>query len=87
MQSLHGLARDFALFVPRTVCPHSRLNVYVLIITSFVIVDCNITSTNYFVKYKLIVQVKIISTELDLYNDRPISRFTEVSGAYNHLSY
>ena len=52
MQSLHGLARDFALFVPRTVCPHSRLNVYVLIITSFVIVDCNITSTNYFVKYK-----------------------------------
>ena len=49
--------------------------------------DYSITSPNNVVKHKLIVQAKIISIELDLSNDRPISRFTQVSGAYNHLSH
>lgn len=35
---MHGLAKDFALLVPLTVCPHSRLNVYVLMLIVSLIV-------------------------------------------------
>ena len=50
IQSVHGLARDFALLIPLTVCPHSRLNVYVLMCITSLIVKHSITRVKKFVK-------------------------------------
>lgn len=74
---MHGLARDFALLVPLTVCPHSRLNVYVLMLIASLIVKYSITA-------KIIMSSKNYSyrklffiPKRDLYNgalDCPIIR-------------